>query len=427
MKSQFLFAACAFAALSACAQPKPLRPAESWTWQGQSFSSSEALLMAVRDEQMMLSAAVGPVSERIGGRAKAVIPDVDRLKPLVRQLEQGKPQSDHSIDTKARAFQLALAAKLDALERAKLFDSITRVIQNDTSDPVIDGYDHLVFFEVETTGPNLSGQWLGRWKVRRKEGRGEVAFRADPGMPRTQQASSWVDELRKATARAATMPAAAVRPSAPGAPATSILSGIVVAAGGEILTNHHGVANCRELKVSGAGRTEVPVTVVARDNQNDLALLKAESTYAAAASFRDGSGARQGEMVMAAGYPLGGLLASGPSVTVGAVSALAGLRDDTRFLQVSTPIQPGNSGGPLLDSSGNVAGVVTAKLNAVAIMMVTGTVPENVSFALKPSVVRTFLDANGIRHSVRSAGRELKASELADQARSFTVQVSCLR
>jgi S1-C subfamily serine protease len=90
------------------------------------------------------------------------------------------------------------------------------------------------------------------------------------------------------------------------------------------------------------------------------------------------------------GYPLSGLLSSDANVSVGNVSALAGLRDDSRYLQISAPVQPGNSGGPLLDASGHLVGIVTAKLDAVRLARFTGDIPQNVNFALKTEVARTF-------------------------------------
>jgi S1-C subfamily serine protease len=71
--------------------------------------------------------------------------------------------------------------------------------------------------------------------------------------------------------------------------------------------------------------------------------------------------------VVALGYPLSGVLAAETNVSVGNVSALAGIADDSRYLQISAPVQPGNSGRPLLDVSGHLVGIVTAKLDAVRI------------------------------------------------------------
>src|SRR5205807_8612282 len=101
------------------------------------------------------------------------------------------------------------------------------------------------------------------------------------------------------------------------------------------------------------------------------------------------------------------------------------LRDDTRYLQVSTAIQPGNSGGPLLDSSGVVVGIVTSGLDAVKVARATGAVPQNVNFALKADVARTFLETAGISVETAAPGRELSAPDIGERARAFTVLIEC--
>jgi len=92
------------------------------------------------------------------------------------------------------------------------------------------------------------------------------------------------------------------------------------------------------------------------------------------------------------GFPFHGLLTSDFTVTTGIISSLAGLFNDTRFLQISAPVQPGNSGGPLLDTSGNIVGVVAEKLNALRVAKATGDIPENINFAIKTGALRDFLD-----------------------------------
>ena len=101
------------------------------------------------------------------------------------------------------------------------------------------------------------------------------------------------------------------------------------------------------------------------DTNNDLALLNT-SINSVVATLSSGN-LQQGDNINVVGYPLHGLLASGAQITSGNVSALAGLQNDSRFIQISAPVQPGNSGGPLVDASGNVVGVIVSKLNAVAI------------------------------------------------------------
>jgi S1-C subfamily serine protease len=127
------------------------------------------------------------------------------------------------------------------------------------------------------------------------------------------------------------------------------------------------------------------------------------------------------------GFPLQELLASAPHITVGIISVLAGVKDDTRFLQITAPVQPGNSGGPLLDRSGHLLGVIVAKLDALKVAEATGDVPQNVNFALRASVARAFLDAHGIEFKLGQGMGTLSTEDIAERARRFTVVVECTR
>jgi peptidoglycan-N-acetylglucosamine deacetylase len=202
----------------------------------------------------------------------------------------------------------------------------------------------------------------------------------------------------------------------------------VIGTQGEILTNAHVVEACSEINVRfPSGNSELAV-LVARDERNDLAAIRASLTNIPAtsvATFRDGP-VRAGDAVVALGYPLSGLLASTANLSVGNVSALAGLADDSRYLQISAPVQPGNSGGPLLDASGHVVGIVTAKLNAARVAKFTGDIPQNVNFALKVEVARTFLDSKGIAYrKATPSDQQLSPADVGDIARPFTVHIEC--
>jgi hypothetical protein len=134
---------------------------------------------------------------------------------------------------------------------------------------------------------------------------------------------------------------------------------------------------------------------------------------------------RAGDAIVALGYPLAGLLATTANVTVGNVSALAGLGDDSRYLQISAPVQPGNSGGPLLDASGHLVGIVTGKLNAALAIRITGDIPQNVNFALKAEVVRTFLDSKGIAYHSAPSDKQLSPADVGDITQPFTLRIEC--
>ncbi len=128
---------------------------------------------------------------------------------------------------------------------------------------------------------------------------------------------------------------------------------------------------------------------------------------------------------MVAGFPLAGLLGNDIVVTTGIVNSLAGIGNDPGQIQVSAPVQPGNSGGPLLDKSGNLGGLVVSKLIALrtAAGGIGGDIAQNVNFAIKPEVVRLFLDVNGLTMRAADPGVRLETEDLAVRARDVTVVI----
>ena len=205
---------------------------------------------------------------------------------------------------------------------------------------------------------------------------------------------------------------------------TSTGTGFFINAQGHLLTNAHVVQDCRSVRTRGS---TTPLEIVRVDTENDLALLKRDGGVASVASFREGRGIRPGDAVVAVGFPLTGVLASEANVTTGGVSALAGMGDDFRFLQITAPVQPGNSGGPLLDASGNVVGVVTSKLNALRIARATGDIPQNINFAVNASVARIFLDAVGISYATAPSAAAMGPADIGEKAKAFTVLLECWR
>ena len=179
---------------------------------------------------------------------------------------------------------------------------------------------------------------------------------------------------------------AAETASAPGeSPRLTSVSGtgFVISTEGHIVTNNHVIKDCVG-DVQGNFVEQAPMTlrVVATDEINDLALLQAKGakrTFKEPAMMRE-MPVRSGDAVVAIGFPYHGLLTSDFTVTTGIVSSLSGILNDTRFLQISAPVQPGNSGGPLLDTSGHVVGVVSAKLNALKFAKATGDIPRKHQF-----------------------------------------------
>ncbi len=188
----------------------------------------------------------------------------------------------------------------------------------------------------------------------------------------------------------------------------------------QIITNVHVVDGCSVLKVNGK-----LATLHSMDKTNDLALLN--TNFNNSVAFLRTGNLRQGDEINAVGYPLHGLLASGAQITSGNVSALAGMQNDSRFIQISAPVQPGNSGGPLVDASGNVVGVIVSKLNAVAIASMNGDIPQNINFAISPLVLKGFLEANLVKYKTAASNKNLSTANVMSIATRYTVLVECIK
>ncbi len=199
-----------------------------------------------------------------------------------------------------------------------------------------------------------------------------------------------------------------------------------VVADGKVVTNNHVVDECRRMVIRNADGARFPARVDATDQRRDLALLTVPPAAGPPLTFRDSPPVQRGESVVTYGFPLFGLVSSGPTLTTGDVSALTGLRDNPMQIQISAPVQQGNSGGPLLDAQGNVIGVVVSKLSAARVAAVTGDIPQNVNFAIKGTEALAFLRANGVRpHAVASDGPDKRNVAIGLIANPSTVYVLC--
>lgn len=225
-------------------------------------------------------------------------------------------------------------------------------------------------------------------------------------------------------------------PKAPSAPAPMVAApkgrlkpvssgtGFVVNTETYVLTNAHVIKGCGEVRVKSKNR-DLIATVASQDKKNDLALLKLRPEEQPVAVFQELKTLYPGDSVVAVGFPLWGLLASEPNVSVGTVSALAGIRNDTSRLQIAAPVQPGNSGGPLFDKSGLVVGVIVSRLNDKAAFESLGIIPQNVNFAIKSGVAMALMQASDISFSQTKSTKSLTPADVARNARKYTVLIEC--
>ncbi|MCJ2135126.1 serine protease [Methylobacterium sp. J-026] len=202
-------------------------------------------------------------------------------------------------------------------------------------------------------------------------------------------------------------------------------SGFFVDGQGRFITNNHVIETCKDIVVKTPDGQIRKAAVRATDAANDMALIQV--TGAEGHKFPPlRLGARLGEGIATFGYPHLDLLANTGNFTLGNVTALAGVNDDSRFYQISAPVQAGNSGGPVLDNFGNVAGVVQSKLNVLKVAIASGDFPQNINFAIKGAILASFLESNGVTIMPGSiTGAKLDPADLADAAKTVSGLVAC--
>jgi S1-C subfamily serine protease len=160
------------------------------------------------------------------------------------------------------------------------------------------------------------------------------------------------------------------------------------------------------------------------DSLNDLALIKAEGRFKALPVVSS-EAVKLGSAAFTVGFPNTHMQGFAPKFARGEIASLSGTQDDPRYFQISVPLQHGNSGGALVDQRGNAIGVVSAKLDAVAALKVTGDLPENVNYAVKSSFLLSFLKSvpeatSKLKHPNTS---EMQSEEVAQQAKEAAVRV----
>jgi len=240
------------------------------------------------------------------------------------------------------------------------------------------------------------------------------------------------EAMRLACAKAASEPAdpgaAKAETGAAKAPArASTGTGIVVTREGHVLTNEHVVRNCQAIELVDEMNARYKASIKAVDATKDLALLSAEARSGEVAVFRRDPLPKLGEAIAIVGYPLVSVLGTRPTVGFGHVASVVGVRGSTAQMQISVPVQRGASGGPVLDQSGQLIGVVVSKLDALKLAEKLGDLPQNVNFAVRGDTVRAFLDAQRVDYRVTESGTRLENTELAKKGAEMTVRVLCLR
>jgi S1-C subfamily serine protease len=178
------------------------------------------------------------------------------------------------------------------------------------------------------------------------------------------------------------------------------------------LTNYHVIQGCTSVALYHTG-IKYPSSILASDRTNDIAILN--STKKSNQYFRvNKDGPDLLEEIFVAGYPLGLKVSNSLKVSGGRVSSLAGYGDNYANFQIDAAMNPGNSGGPIINKKGNVVGIAVAQLTDV----------QGFNFGIKSSTVSSFVNSNKINFSSPNMA-EMSSRELSKLMNEATVFVEC--
>lgn len=218
------------------------------------------------------------------------------------------------------------------------------------------------------------------------------------------------------------MPSVDVLPGIEADRLTATGTGFMITDDGYLVTNCHVVEDAKRLQVRFNGRT-LDAKVVKISQAFDLAVLKVEGTFQGL-PLDFGSHIGLGDSVFTIGFPNIQVQGAAPKYTDGKISSLAGPEDDPSQYQISVPIQPGNSGGALVAENGGVIGIVRAKLNDLTALVNSGSVPQNVNYAVKAKYLRDLLETiPGLLAKVKAPSPSATRAQVVKAVEHATVTV----
>lgn len=169
-------------------------------------------------------------------------------------------------------------------------------------------------------------------------------------------------------------------------------TGFAITEDGYIATAYHVIKNSKTIKVYFSKDSFVSARVIHSDPMNDLALLKIENSTPNFLQIAPMRSAEMGNKVFTVGFPVSSILGQEAKYTEGVISSISGLEDASSYLQITVPVQPGNSGGSLVNEKGEVVGIVTSTAAILPFIEESGTLPQNINWAVKADYLRPLID-----------------------------------
>lgn len=206
--------------------------------------------------------------------------------------------------------------------------------------------------------------------------------------------------------------------------ATNSGSGFFIDNKGTSVTAAHVVNECIFVEVNHKGNT-YDADIIASSQLLDLAVVKIDYANSKSIAIEPEPSVQLGKQVFVTGYPLSGILAEYPSLTVGNISSRGGLKGAKGYFQFSAPIQPGNSGGAISDYKGNLMGVVSSSLNQSMMLKQSGTTSQNVNFGVSTQLLKQFLNKHNIAFEEKTSSANFESSSA--NAVEYSNQILCYK
>ena len=189
----------------------------------------------------------------------------------------------------------------------------------------------------------------------------------------------------------------------------------------EVITSNHIVDAADSISVEFMDKVRIPADIVQQSVATDLALLRIKKQAPAYLPLAPVRSLTIGEQVFTIGYPVMDILGSEAKFTEGSVSSLSGIKNDVSYFQMSVPVQPGNSGGPVANMRGEVVGVVSSTAAVAEFYSVSGSLPQNINWASKSDYARLLFDPPAME--IRAASRR----EAISMVSAATCRIRVLR
>jgi S1-C subfamily serine protease len=179
-------------------------------------------------------------------------------------------------------------------------------------------------------------------------------------------------------------------------------TGFAVSSKGHIVTSYHVIKDATIIKVYLTEDAFVSAKVLHRDPINDLAVLKIEKSTPNFLQVAPMRSVKTGDRVFTMGFPVSSVLGREAKYTEGVVSSLSGPKGASSFIQITVPVQPGNSGGALANEVGQAVGVITSSAAILPFIKESGTLPQNVNWAVKADYLRPLIELPKAKLPVKS-------------------------